>query len=184
METSPRRAFFLPRRSPPRQGEGRAAGEKECQDRGSKEARARRLIASADGPRFGEKNDKMPEWGLTRNLIEGGKVLDTSPFDGKEYAMCMIFKNVREPLKQIAIWSGVVGLLPLTAWYGTAAYSPPPESEEYNKSTTRYEEKIKDAEGPAEKKNSETSGTKPRQSTKRECTFSTEICSGWRIPSD
>src|SRR6266851_9070513 len=74
VETSPRRAFFLPRRSPPRQGEGRAAGEKECQDRGSKEARARRLIASADGPRFGEKNDKMPEWGLTRNLIDGGWV--------------------------------------------------------------------------------------------------------------
>ena len=65
--------------------------------------------------------------------------------------MCMIFKNVREPIKQIAIWFGVVGLLPLTAWYGTAAYSPPPDSDEYYKSTSRLEEKIKETQGHAEK---------------------------------
>jgi hypothetical protein len=72
-------------------------------------------------------------------------------FGGKEFGMCMIFKNVREPLKQIAIWVGIVALLPLTSWYGTAAYRPPPDSEEYNKSTTRFEDKIKDTEGIAEK---------------------------------
>lgn len=66
-------------------------------------------------------------------------------------AMCMIFKNVREPLKQIAVWLGVVGLLPLTAWYGTAAYSPPPDSEEYNKAATRFDERIRDTQGLAEK---------------------------------
>jgi hypothetical protein len=65
--------------------------------------------------------------------------------------MCMIFKNVREPLKQIAIWVGIVGLLPLTAWYGTAANDPPPDSDEYSKAATRFEEKIGDTEGPAEK---------------------------------
>jgi hypothetical protein len=65
--------------------------------------------------------------------------------------MCMIFKNVREPLKQIAVWIGIVGLLPLTAWYGTAAYSPFPDAEEFSKSTIRYEEKIKDMQGLPEK---------------------------------
>jgi hypothetical protein len=65
--------------------------------------------------------------------------------------MCMIFKNVREPLKQIAIWLGVVGLLPLTAWYGTAAYDPPPDSEEYSKSSKRVEEKMTDIADPTEK---------------------------------
>ncbi len=35
----------------------------------------------------------------------------------RQRRMCMIFKNVPEPLKQIAIWIGVVELLPLTAWY-------------------------------------------------------------------
>ena len=65
VETSPRRAFFLPRRSPLTRGWGRAAGEKECQGRESTEASARCLIASADGSRMGRKNHKMPEWGLT-----------------------------------------------------------------------------------------------------------------------
>ena len=34
-------AFFLPRRSPPAEGEGRAAGEKECQNKGSEDEEAR-----------------------------------------------------------------------------------------------------------------------------------------------
>ena len=60
-------------------------------------------------------------------------------------------KNVREPLKQIAIWFGVIGLIPLSAWYGAATYSPPPDTKEYYKSTARFEEKIKEAEGQPEK---------------------------------
>ena len=49
----------------PSEGEGRAAGEKECQDRGSKDAKARCLVVSVDGPRHDRKSNKMPEWGLT-----------------------------------------------------------------------------------------------------------------------
>ena len=29
-------------------------------------------IVSVDGPRHNGKSHKMPEWGLTRNLIDGG----------------------------------------------------------------------------------------------------------------
>ena len=58
-------ARISPRRSPPAAGEGRAAGEKECQGRGSKEARAGCPIVSADAQRVDRKSTKMPEWGLT-----------------------------------------------------------------------------------------------------------------------
>src|SRR5262249_38577529 len=71
-------AFFPRRRPPPAAGEGRAAGEKECQGRGSQEASARRPIASADGPRADRKKPKMPGWGLTANLIDGGKMRTSS----------------------------------------------------------------------------------------------------------
>ena len=68
----PRRAIFLPRRSPPAAGEGGAAGEKDCQDRGSRDAKASMPLVSAGGPRCDKKSNKMLEWGLTTNLIDGG----------------------------------------------------------------------------------------------------------------
>jgi hypothetical protein len=59
--------------------------------------------------------------------------------------MCMIFRNPREPVKQIGIWLGVLSLLPLATWYGTSAFSPPPDAKEHYKKTSRLEEKIKEA---------------------------------------
>jgi hypothetical protein len=38
---------------------------------GSKDAKASWPIARADGPRAAKKSDKMPEWGLKLNLIDG-----------------------------------------------------------------------------------------------------------------
>ena len=54
-------AFFLPRQPPPAAGEGRPAGKNECQDKGSRDARARRPILSVDGARLDSKGCKMPE---------------------------------------------------------------------------------------------------------------------------
>ena len=65
--------------------------------------------------------------------------------------MCMMFRNAREPVKQIAIWFGVIGLIPLSAWYGTATFSPPPDSKGYHKSMARLQERIKEAEGKPER---------------------------------
>ena len=34
--------------------------------------------------------------------------------------------TVRELVKQIAVWLGIIVLLPMSVWYGTSAVSPPP----------------------------------------------------------
>src|SRR5437867_9130532 len=52
--------------------------------------------------------------------------------------------NIRELVKQVAIWLGVVTLLPLAVWYGTSAFSPPPDWKKYGKSTSRIDEKVKE----------------------------------------
>src|SRR5438128_5867374 len=59
--------------------------------------------------------------------------------------------TIREFVKQIAVWLGVVVSLPLSVWYGTSAFSPPPDNKEYSKATSRLDEKIKEAGGQAEK---------------------------------
>src|SRR5947208_97172 len=59
--------------------------------------------------------------------------------------------GVRELVKQIAVWLGIVVLLPLTVWYGTNVFSPPPNWKEYAKATSRIEERIRDAQGEREK---------------------------------
>jgi hypothetical protein len=53
--------------------------------------------------------------------------------------------NIREFVKQIAVWLGVVVLVPLVVWYGTSAFHPPPDGKQYSRSTERLEEKIQEA---------------------------------------
>jgi len=52
----------------------------------------------------------------------------------------------RELVKQIAIWLGIVALLPLSVWFGTSAFSPPPDDKEHSKAQAKIEEQIKDLE--------------------------------------
>ncbi|OAI50201.1 hypothetical protein AYO44_05890 [Planctomycetaceae bacterium SCGC AG-212-F19] len=59
--------------------------------------------------------------------------------------------SIQEVVKQIAVWLGVVVLLPLTVWYGTSAVSPPPDWKEFSRSTARLEEKIREATAASEK---------------------------------
>lgn len=59
--------------------------------------------------------------------------------------------TIRELVKQIAVWLGVVILLPLVVWYGTSAFSPPPDAKEYSRSTSRIDEQIKETAVQAEK---------------------------------
>src|SRR5437868_4347577 len=51
-------------------------------------------------------------------------------------------ESVRELVKQIAVWLGIVVLLPMSVWYGTSAFSPPPDWKQYSKSTSRIDERI------------------------------------------
>jgi hypothetical protein len=60
-------------------------------------------------------------------------------------------ESVRELVKQIAVWLGIVVLLPMSVWYGTSAFSPPPDWKHYSKTTSRLDEKIHDAKSEAEK---------------------------------
>ncbi len=41
--------------------------------------------------------------------------------------------------------------MPLTVWYGTNVFSPPPNWKEYTRSAERIEERIRDAKGEREK---------------------------------
>jgi hypothetical protein len=65
----------------------------------------------------------------------------------------MIFRSTREPVKQIGIWLGIVSLLPLSTWYGTSTFSPPPDSEEHYEATSRIQRRVEDAEDKADKEN-------------------------------
>jgi hypothetical protein len=60
---------------------------------------------------------------------------------------------VRELVKQIAVWLAIVTLLPLTVWYGTSAFSPPPDRKPHDRATSRIDEKIKESTDPAAKEN-------------------------------
>lgn len=59
--------------------------------------------------------------------------------------------SIREPVKQIAVWLGIVVLLPLSVWYGTSAISPPPDRKEYSRSIQRLDERIEEAKDEAGK---------------------------------
>src|SRR5947209_14836257 len=49
---------------------------------------------------------------------------------------------VPELVKQIAVWFGVVVLLPLAVWYGTSVLSPPPDWKKYSKSEEKLNERM------------------------------------------
>ena len=60
-------------------------------------------------------------------------------------------QTVRELMKQIAIWLGIVTLLPLSVWYATSAFSPPPDWKQHARTTARLDERIADTKEVAEK---------------------------------
>src|SRR4051812_18943173 len=57
----------------------------------------------------------------------------------------------REIVKQVGVWLGIVTLVPLTAWYGTSVYSPPPDWRWYHKELRKIQEQIADAQRANEK---------------------------------
>src|SRR3984957_7276972 len=59
--------------------------------------------------------------------------------------------NTKEFVKQIAVWLAIMVLLPLAVWYGTSAFSPPPDWKGYSKSTARLQERIREAKGETDK---------------------------------
>src|SRR5438270_9297669 len=87
-----------------------------------------------------------PLWGLALGLA-CGFILAVSLLMA-QYAMSI---GVKELVKQIAVWLAIVALLPLTVWYGTSSWSPPPDWKRHQKSTARTEEKIRDTKEVAEK---------------------------------
>jgi len=60
-------------------------------------------------------------------------------------------ETVREFVKQIAVWLGIMTLLPMSVWYGTSAFSPPPDWKEHARTTARLDERIKEAKDGTEK---------------------------------
>jgi hypothetical protein len=66
-------------------------------------------------------------------------------------AMAQQAVYVRELVKQIAVWLGVVVLLPLSVWFGTSAFSPPPDRKKYDRSEERLDVRISEAQGQAER---------------------------------
>src|SRR5947199_8485175 len=52
--------------------------------------------------------------------------------------------SIREPVKQIAIWLGIVALLPLAVWYGVSLFRPPPEWKKYAKAEQEIEERTRE----------------------------------------
>ena len=59
--------------------------------------------------------------------------------------------SIREFVKQIAVWLGIVVLLPMSVWYATSAFSPPPDWKQHARTTTRLDERITEAKDPTEK---------------------------------
>lgn len=56
----------------------------------------------------------------------------------------------REWPKQLAIWLGITALVPLVSYFGTAAFSPPPDADEFARVQARLNEELA-AAPPAEK---------------------------------
>ncbi|MDB5910490.1 MAG: undecaprenyl pyrophosphate phosphatase [Massilia sp.] len=47
-----------------------------------------------------------------------------------------------ELAKQLGLWLGITSLLPLVAWFGTAAFTPRPDDDEYNRVQSRLNERL------------------------------------------
>jgi energy-coupling factor transporter transmembrane protein EcfT len=59
--------------------------------------------------------------------------------------------GIRELVKQIAVWLGIVVLLPLAIWYGVSAFSTPPDKRENAKALAKINEQIQDAKEDKDK---------------------------------
>ena len=79
--------------------------------------------------------------GLAIGLVFGGCLLMAST----------AMYTVRELAKQIGVWLGIFVLLPLSVAYGTRAFRPPPDWEQYTKAETRLSGRIMETEEPADK---------------------------------
>jgi hypothetical protein len=53
--------------------------------------------------------------------------------------------GIREFVKQVAVWLGIVVLLPFAVWYGTSAFSPPPDWKRYTREEERLTERLQEA---------------------------------------
>jgi hypothetical protein len=78
------------------------------------------------------------------------------PTIGLVLGVCLLMAHnamytIRELAKQIAVWLAIVVLLPLSVWYGTSAFSPPPDRKKHQKATAKLDEKIREAEKAGEK---------------------------------
>ncbi|MDB5291252.1 MAG: undecaprenyl pyrophosphate phosphatase [Phycisphaerales bacterium] len=67
------------------------------------------------------------------------------------YVMTSANARFNEWAKQLAVWLGITSLLPLVAWFGTAAFTRPPDNEEYNRVESRLEERLNAATTQSEK---------------------------------
>jgi energy-coupling factor transporter transmembrane protein EcfT len=59
--------------------------------------------------------------------------------------------SFRELVKQIAVWLGIVVLLPLAIWYGVSAFSTPPDAKENAKALAKINEQLQDAKEEKDK---------------------------------
>src|SRR6266404_5740028 len=59
----------------------------------------------------------------------------------------MTSKNAsyNEWAKQLAVWLGIATLLPLVAWFGTAAFTPRSDDDEFNRVQARLNERLSSA---------------------------------------
>ena len=88
-------------------------------------------------------------WGSLFSHAVGGAVLCSAA----AFAGVGAMDGIREVVKQLAVWLGVVVLLPLTAWYGTSAFSPPPDWKQHTKDLARLDEQIRESNSKADKDN-------------------------------
>src|SRR5437773_1588824 len=59
--------------------------------------------------------------------------------------------SIREFVKQIAVWLGIVTLLPLSVWYATGTFSPPPDWKQHARDVARLDEKTAETKDAAAK---------------------------------
>src|ERR1700733_6794682 len=70
------------------------------------------------------------------------------------YLMTSTTANVSEWAKQLAIWLGIASLLPLVAWFGTAAFTPRADDDEFNRTQAPLNETLGAPTTPAAEKES------------------------------
>jgi energy-coupling factor transporter transmembrane protein EcfT len=88
-------------------------------------------------------------WGLAANIAA---VLLIAAIVYTGVAMSSEIIQIREFLKQLAVWLAITSLLPLVVWYGTAVVQPPPDDNAYDKQLRAIAEKEMDADDDIAKK--------------------------------